>query len=248
MIEKVIEFSLRQRLLVITAAVLFVGAGLWATKKLPIDAFPDVTNQQVMILTQAPGMAPTEVEQLVTFPVETTMSGLPDLHEVRSVSKIGLSVITVVFEDGVDIYFARQQVFERLQQAKERLPKGVEPQMGPVTSGLGEIYQYLITGEGHDIKELRAAQDWIVRPILRTVPGVTDVNSFGGQVKQYQVVADPAKLASLGLAPRDVLEAIKNNNATTGAGYIEHRDEQYMVRGLGLARDMDDLGGIVVAS
>ena len=248
MIEKIIEFSLRQRLLIIIAAVLFVGAGLWAMKKLPIDAFPDVTNEQVMILTQAPGMAPTEVEQLVTFPIETTMSGLPDLHEVRSVSKIGLSVITVVFEDGVDIYFARQQVFERLQQAQDRLPKGMEPQMGPVTTGLGEIYQYLVVGEGHDVKDLRAAQDWIVRPILRTVPGVTDVNSFGGQVKQYQVIADPAKLGSLGLAPKDLLEAIEKNNATTGAGYIEHRSEQYMVRGLGLAKDMDDLGGIVVTS
>ncbi|HEX9859969.1 MAG TPA: CusA/CzcA family heavy metal efflux RND transporter, partial [Nitrospirota bacterium] len=191
---------------------------------------------------------PTEVEQLVTFPIETTMSGLPDLHEVRSVSKIGLSVITVVFEDGVDIYFARQQVFERLQQAQDRLPKGMEPQMGPVTTGLGEIYQYLVVGEGHDVKDLRAAQDWIVRPILRTVPGVTDVNSFGGQVKQYQVIADPAKLGSLGLAPKDLLEAIEKNNATTGAGYIEHRSEQYMVRGLGLAKDMDDLGGIVVTS
>ncbi|MBI5694113.1 MAG: efflux RND transporter permease subunit, partial [Nitrospirae bacterium] len=248
MIEKIIAFSLRQRLLIIIAAVIFAAGGLWAAKRLPVDAFPDVTNEQVMILTQAGGMAPTEVEQLVTFPIETTMSGLPGLHEVRSVSKIGLSVITVVFEDGTDIYFARQQVFERLQQARGRLPKGVEPEMGPVTTGLGEIYQYLIVGEGHDIRELRAAQDWIVRPMLRTVPGVTDVNSFGGQVKQYQVVADPAKLASLGLAPHDLMSAIEENNQTTGAGYIEHRAEQFMVRGLGLASDMEDLGGIVVAS
>ena len=248
MIDRILQFALKQRLLILIATVILIGAGLWAMKKLPVDAFPDVTNIQVQILTQAGGMAPTEVEKLVTFPIETTMGGLPRVHEVRSVSKIGLSVITVVFEDGVDIYFARQQVFERLQQAKERLPRGLEPQMGPVTTGLGEIYQYLVEGEGHDIKELRAIQDWVIRPILRTVPGVTDVNSFGGQVKQYQVQIEPGKLKSLGLTLRDVYEAVERNNATTGAGYIEHREEQYMVRGLGLAKNIDDLNRVVVAS
>ncbi|HEX8043622.1 CusA/CzcA family heavy metal efflux RND transporter, partial [Candidatus Deferrimicrobium sp.] len=158
------------------------------------------------------------------------------------------SVITVVFEDGVDIYFARQQVFERLQQARERLPRGIEPQMGPITTGLGEIYQYLVEGENHDIRELRALQDWVVRPILRTVPGVTDVNSFGGQVKQYQVVLDPGKLKSLNLTLRDVVDAVEKNNANSGAGYIEHREEQFIVRGLGLARGLADLERIVVAS
>jgi cobalt-zinc-cadmium resistance protein CzcA len=248
MIDRILQFALKQRLLILIATVILIGTGLWAMKKLPVDAFPDVTNVQVQILTQAGGMAPTEVEKLVTFPIETTMGGLPRLHEVRSVSKIGLSVITVVFEDGVDIYFARQQVFERLQQAKERLPKGLEPQMGPVTTGLGEIYQYLVEGEGHDIKELRAIQDWVIRPILRTVPGVTDVNSFGGQVKQYQVQIDPGKLKSLGLTIHDVMEAVDKNNSTVGAGYIEHREEQYMVRGLGLAKGIEDLSRIVVAS
>jgi cobalt-zinc-cadmium resistance protein CzcA len=216
--------------------------------KLPVDAFPDVTNVQVQVLTQAGGMAPTEVEKQITFPIETTMGGLPRLQEVRSLSKIGLSVITVVFEDGVDIYFARQQVFERLQQARERLPKGIEPQLGPITTGLGEIYQYLVEGENHDIRELRALQDWVVRPILRTVPGVTDVNSFGGQVKQYQVLIDPGKLKSLNLSVRDVMEAVEKNNANSGAGYIEHREEQYIVRGLGLAGGLADLERIVVAS
>lgn len=248
MIDKILNFALQQRLLILLATVILIGSGFWAMKKLPVDAFPDVTNVQVQILTQAGGMAPTEVEKLITFPIETTMGGLPGLSEVRSVSKIGLSVVTVVFNDGVDTYFARQQVFERLQQARDRIPKGIEPQMGPITTGLGEIYQYLLESENLDVRELRSLQDWVVRPILRTVSGVTDVNSFGGQVKQYQVLVDPGKLKSLGLTIRNVMEAVENNNSNIGAGYIEHREEQYMVRGLGLAKGIDDLKQIVVAS
>jgi len=248
MINKILKFALEQRLLVILATFILIGSGLWAMKKLPVDAFPDVTNIQVQILTQAGGMAPTEVEKLITFPIETSMGGLPKLREVRSLSKVGLSVVTVVFEDGVDIYFARQQVFERLQQARNRLPQRVEPQMGPITTGLGEIFQYILTSDKHDARELRTIQDWVIRPILRTVPGVTDVNSFGGQVKQYQVLLDPVKLKSLNLTVRDVMEAVEKNNATVGAGYIEHREEQYMVRGIGLARGVDDLKEIVVKS
>lgn len=248
MLDKILQFALQQRLLIILATAILIGSGLWAMKKLPVDAFPDVTNVQVQILTQAGGMAPTEVEKLITFPIETSMGGLPRLHEMRSLSKVGLSVITIVFEDGVDIYFARQQVFEKLQQARDRLPKGIEPQMGPVTTGLGEIYQYILTSDKYDARELRSIQDWLVRPILRTIPGVTDVNSFGGQVKQYQVMLDPGKLKSLNLTIHDVMEAVEKNNATVGAGYIEHREEQYMVRGIGLARGVDDLKDIVVKS
>jgi cobalt-zinc-cadmium resistance protein CzcA len=248
MIDKLLQFALRQRLLILLATAILIGGGLWAMGKLPVDAFPDVTNVQVQILTQAGGMAPTEVEKLVTFPVETTMGGLPKLKEVRSVSKIGLSVVTVVFEDGGDIYFARQQVFERLQQARDRLPKGIEPQMGPVTTGLGEIYQYVLTSDRHDARELRSIQDWLVRPILRTVPGVTDVNSFGGQVKQYQVLLDPGKLKSLNLTIDEIAEAVEKNNSTVGAGFIEHREEQLMVRGIGQAKNVDDLKDIVVKS
>jgi len=248
MLDKILRFALQQRLLILLATALLIGAGLWAMKKLPVDAFPDVTNVQVQILTQAGGMAPTEVEKLITFPIETSMGGLPRLDEMRSLSKVGLSVVTIVFEDGVDIYFARQQVFEKLQQARDRLPKGIEPQMGPVTTGLGEIYQYILTSDTHDARELRSIQDWLVRPILRTVPGVTDVNSFGGQVKQYQVLLDPGKLKSLNLTIHDVMESVEKNNATVGAGYIEHREEQYMVRGIGLARGVDDLKDIVVKS
>ncbi len=248
MLDKILQFALQQRLLIILATAILIGSGLWAMNKLPVDAFPDVTNVQVQILTQAGGMAPTEVEKLITFPIETSMGGLPRLHEMRSLSKVGLSVITIVFEDGVDIYFARQQVFEKLQQARDRLPKGIEPQMGPVTTGLGEIYQYILSSDTYDARELRSIQDWLVRPILRTVPGVTDVNSFGGQVKQYQVMLDPGKLKSLNLTIHDVMEAVEKNNATVGAGYIEHREEQYMVRGIGLARGVDDLKDIVVKS
>lgn len=248
MLDRILQFALRQRLLVLIATAILIGAGLWAMNRLPVDAFPDVTNVQVQILTQASGMAPTEIEKIVTFPIETSMGGLPRLDQVRSLSKIGLSVITVAFEDGVDIYFARQQVFERLQQAKKRLPEGIEPEMGPITTGLGEIYQYIVEGEGWDIKELRVIQDWVVRPLLRMVPGVTEINSFGGQVKQYEVVIDPDKLKSLALTIRDVYEAVASNNKTSGAGYIEHRDEQYMVRGLGLAKNMEDLKDIVITS
>ena len=248
MLDKILQFALKQRLLILMATAILIGSGLWAMNKLPVDAFPDVTNVQVQILTQAGGMAPTEVEKLVTFPIETSMGGLPRLQEMRSLSRIGLSVVTIVFEDGVDIYFARQQVFEKLQQARDRLPKGIEPQMGPVTTGLGEIYQYILTSDTLDARELRSIQDWLVRPILRTVPGVTDVNSFGGQVKQYQVLLDPGKLKSLNLTIHDVMESVEKNNATVGAGYIEHREEQYMVRGIGQARGVDDLKDIVVKS
>jgi len=248
MIDRIVQFALRQRLLILLATAILISSGLWAMKKLPVDAFPDVTNVQIQILTQAGGMAPTEVEKLITFPIETSMGGLPRLQETRSLSRVGLSVVTIVFEDGVDIYFARQQVFEKLQQARERLPKGVEPQMGPVTTGLGEIYQYILTSDRYDARELRSIQDWLIRPILRTVPGLTDVNSFGGQVKQYQVLLDPDKLKSLNLTIHDVIEAVEKNNATVGAGFIEHREEQYMVRGIGLARGVEDLQGIVVKS
>ena len=196
MIDKIITFAIQQRFLVIVFTALLIGLGVYSAKNLPIDAFPDVTNIQVQIISQAEGMAPTEVERLVSFPIEVTMTGLPDVTEVRSLSKIGLSVVTVVFEDNMDTYFARQLVFERLQGAKENLPSGVEAEMGPISTGLGEIYQYVVEGDRYSPIELRTIQDWIIRPVLRTVPGVTDVNSFGGFVKQYHVLIDPGKLIS----------------------------------------------------
>ena len=184
--RRIIDFVLRQRLLVLIGVFLLVGIGIYSFKTLSIDAFPDVTNVQVQIISTAPGMSPLETEQLVTTPIELQMSGLPGLHETRSLSKFGLSLVTLVFEDSVDTYFARQQVLERLIEAKENLPKNVEPMLGPVSTGLGEIYQYTLEGKGKSLMELRTLQDWVVRKLLRTVPGVTDVNSFGGD-HQYGI-------------------------------------------------------------
>ncbi len=245
--DRLVTFALRQRLLVILVCLALIGFGVHAVNELPIDAFPDVTNVQVQILAEAPGMAPVEVEQLVTYPVEVSMSGLPGLAETRSLSKLGLSLTTVVFKDNVDIYFARQLVFERLQQAREKLPPGVDVELGPISTGLGEIYQYTLESPKRDAMELRTLQDWVVRPILRGVAGVTDVNSFGGLVKQYQVLVRPEQLTSYRLTLREVLEALAENNANASGGYIEHSGEQYVVRGLGLAKSREDLGRVVVA-
>jgi len=248
MIDKIITFALQQRFLMLVFTVLFIGVGIYSAIRLPIDAFPDVTNIQVQIISQAEGMAPTEVERLVSFPIEVTMSGLPKVTEVRSLSKIGLSLVTVVFEDDMDTYFARQLVFERLQQAKENLPPGVDAEMGPISTGLGEIYQYVVEGDGYNPIELRTIQDWTIRPILRTVPGVTDVNSFGGFVKQYHVLISPEKLISRNLTLREVFEAVENNNSNAGGGFIEHNSEQYIVRGLGLVKSSEDLKNIIITS
>ena len=262
MIERLISFALRQRLLIIVATVFLSVLGVYAFKKLPIDAFPDVTNIQVQIITEAPGRSPIEVEKLVTYPVEVQMTGLPRLQDLRSLSKFGLSMVTVVFEDNVDIYFARQLVLERLIEAKEKLPQGVAPMMGPISTGLGEVYQYtlekahtnppnppLIEGsEGRlqELMELRTIQDWIVRPILKTVPGVTDINAFGGHVKQYQVLIDPDRLRKYNLTLKEVFESVAANNANAGGNIIEHSSEQYIVRGLGLIQSLKDIEDIVV--
>lgn len=250
MINPILNFSVRQRMLVILASVALAGFGSLSLKQIPIDAFPDVTNVQVQVLCTAGGMSPPEVEKLVTRPIEIELAGLPRLTEVRSVSKIGLSAITVVFEDGVDDYFARQLVFERLQGARDKFPAGVEANLGPITTGLGEIYQYTLVSKDkkHDATELRTIQDYIVRPILRTVPGVTDVNSFGGLVKQYQVIVQPDRLTSYGITLQQVFEALQKNNANASGNFIEHKSEQYVVRGLGLVKDTKDIGNIIVAT
>ena len=187
MINAILNFSVRQRMLVILGAVILTGFGVLAWQRIPIDAFPDVTNVQVQVLAKAGGMSPPEVEKLVTRPIEIEMGGLPRLSEIRSVSKIGLAAITIVFEDGVNDYFARQLVSERLASARENLPAGVDAELGPITTGLGEIFQYILISKypKYDATELRTVQDYIVRPLLRTVPGVADVSSFGGFVKQF---------------------------------------------------------------
>jgi len=250
MISALIRFSVSQRLLVFFMVLMITGAGIYSLRTLPIDAVPDVTNVQVQILTAAPSLAPLEIERQITFPVEVAMSGLPDIDEVRSVSKFGLSLVTVVFEENVDIYFARQLVLERLSAAREQIPETIgSPEMGPISTGLGEIYQYELAakpGSGYDAMSLRTVQDWIVRRQLLGVKGVTEVNSFGGYAKQYQVKLDPARLQAYGLSLRDVLDAVVRNNANVGGAYIEHGSEQYLLRGIGLVESPEDIASIAI--
>jgi heavy metal efflux system protein len=249
MINGLIRFSVENRLIVLLLVAIMSAAGAYSLINLPIDAVPDVTNVQVQVLTAAPSLAPLEIERQVTFPVETAMSGLPDVEEIRSVSKFGLSAVTIVFDDSVDTYFARQLVLERLAQAREQIPESIgSPEMGPISTGLGEIYQYeLISKDGsYDAKALRTVQDWNVRRQLLGVPGATEINSFGGYEKQYQVRLDPNKLQSYGLSLRDVYEAVARNNANVGGAYIQKGAEQYLLRGLGLVENPEDIGNIVV--
>ncbi len=248
MIGRIVDFSLEHRFLVVVLWLLAAALGLRAMRELPIDAVPDVTNVQVQVLTNSPGLAPQEVESFITFPVESALSGLPSVDEIRSVSKFGLSVVTVVFDEDTDVYRARQLVAERLARARDAIPAGYgEPEMGPISTGLGEIYQFELRGEGYSPMELRTLLDWVVGHQLRTVPGVVEVNSFGGQLATYQVTLEPKKLTSHGLSVRQVFEAIEGNNRNVGGGYIAHADEQYLVRGEGLVEDLDDLAKIVVA-
>lgn len=251
MIEKIVAFALRQRLLILVGVVVISIFGFYSLSKLSIDAFPDVTNVQVQVIAEAPGRSPIEVEKFVTFPIEVQMTGLPHLVELRSLSKFGLSMVTIVFEDNVDIYFARQLVLERLIEAKEKLPEGVEPALGPISSGLGEIYQYTLARPNEketaeNLMELRTVQDWIVRPILKNIPGVADVNSFGGYVKQYQIIVDPQRLIKYNMNLREISEAIAANNSNAGGNILEHVSEQYIVRGIGIIQSIEDIENIVL--
>ena len=245
----IIAFALRNRILVLALTALLVGWGVWSALRLPIDAVPDVTNIQVQVNTNAPALSPVEVERQITLPVELAMFGLPNLEEIRSISKFGLSQVTVVFDEGTDIYFARQQVQERLQQAREQIPEGFgTPEMGPISTGLGEIFQYTIEGRGRDDTELRTLQDWVVAPQLRGVPGVAEVNSFGGFEKQYQIQIRPEALVQYGLTLEQVLDAVAANNVNAGGGYITRGAEQLVVRGVGQVQDLDQIRNIVVTS
>lgn len=246
MIDKLLRFALSQRLLIIVISLLVAGWGAWAFRTLPIDALPDVTNVQVQVLTEADGLAPAEVERQVTYPIEMEMSGLPKVQEVRSSSKFGLSVITVVFLDDVNIYLARQLVGERLSNVESEMPEGVKPAMGPIATGMGEIFQYTVEGP-LSLAERRSIQDWIVRPFLRSVPGVTEVNSLGGHLKQLQVEVLPDRLTAYGLTLHDVMTAVARNNANAAGNYLDHGDEQYLIRGLGLAATPEELEASVVA-
>lgn len=249
MLSKVIAFALKNRLLVLGLTVLLVGWGVWSALRLPIDAVPDVTNVQVQVNTNAPALSPLEVERQITLPVELAMAGLPAVEEVRSLSRFGLSQVTVVFHEGTDIYFARQQVQERLQEAREEIPAGVgAPEMGPISTGLGEIFQYVVESKDLDATELRTLHDWVVAPQLRAVPGVAEVNAFGGFQKQYQVLLRPEALVQYGVTLDEVLEAVAANNANAGGGYVTRGAEQLVVRGVGQVGSLDQIRAIVVAS
>ena len=257
MIERIIAFSVRQRWLVLLIALGAAAFGAWNFTRLPIDAVPDITNVQVQINTRAPGYSPLETEQRITFPVETAMGGLPKLEYTRSLSRYGLSQVTVVFRDGTDIYFARQLVNERIQQVKDQLPSGVEVAMGPISTGLGEIFMYTVEakegakapgGGDFTLSDLRTVQDWIVKPQLRTVPGVIEVNTIGGFERQFHVLPDPGRLMAYRLAFRDVMTALAGNNANVGAGYIEKNGEQYLVRTPGQVANIEEIRDIVIGS
>src|SRR5690242_20590172 len=232
---RIVGWLLRNRLLVLGVTALSV-AGWIAWTRLSVDAFPYVTYTQVMILTQAPGLAAVDVEQRVSFPIEQEMRGLPRVLQVRSLSKAELSQVVVVFEDGADTYWTRQVVFERLAAARDHLPRGVEPELGPISTGLGEIFQYTLEGEGLSAMELRTVQDWIVTPLLKPVPGVNEVNSFGGEVKQYQVLVRPERLVKYGLTVGEVAAALERSNGNAGGGVLAEGWEQAYLRGVGLLR------------
>jgi len=255
MLEKIIAQSIRHRWIVMIAVIAVSALGIWSFTRLPIDAVPDITNVQVQINTEAPGYSPLEAEQRITFPVETALAGLPGLEYTRSISRYGLSQVTVVFREGTDIYFARQLVSERVQSVRSQLPPGSEPQLGPISTGLGEIFMYTLEaapgahkpdGSAYTPEDLRTLQDWVIRPQLRNTPGVTEVNTIGGYERQYHVTPYPDRLSAYGLTLSDVIGALERNNASRGAGYVEKSGEQFLVRVPGQAATIDDLSQIVV--
>lgn len=255
-LERIIGASIVHRWLMMSLTLVLVAVGIWSFTKLPIDATPDITNVQVQINTAAPGYSPLETEQRITYPVETVMAGLPRMEQARSLSRYGLSQVTVVFEDGTDIYFARQQVAERLQQVKSQIPEGLDPQLGPISTGLGEIFMYTIDadpkarkpdGSAYTATDLRTLQDWVIRPQLRNVPGVTEVNTIGGFQRQVHITPDPARLRALGFTLEDVAQAVEANNQNVGAGYIERNGQQFLVRIPGQVANLEEIGNIVLA-
>lgn len=255
MFERIIRFAIDSRWLVMGLVFAMAAIGVYNYQRLPIDAVPDITNVQVQINTSAPGYSPLEVEQRITYPVETVMAGLPGLQQTRSLSRYGLSQVTVIFDDGTDIYFARQLVNQRLQEAREGLPEGATPVMGPISTGLGEIYLWTVETEAGAKKpdgtpytptDLREVQDWIIKPQLRQVPGVTEINSIGGYAKEYHITPDPNRLSSYGITLADVATAVERNNDNTGAGYIERSGEQLLIRAPGQVRTIDDIRNTVL--
>jgi len=256
MLEKIIAFTLKQKGMIIFLSLVLVVFGLYSYFTLPIDAFPDVTNIQVEIVSRADGLSAIEIERNVTYPIETSMRGLPNVEQMRSVTKFGLSIVTIIFKDDVEIYFARQLVFERLAEAKENVPEGVEIEMGPIATVMGEIYQYTLEGEVPKdsasnilyLSNLRTIQEWIVTPQLKSVAGVNEINSFGGYFKQYQVIISPEKLIKYAISTEEVFTAIGNNNQNVGGNILEKNSDQYIVRGVGLIKDIRDIENTVLKS
>ncbi|HWQ54338.1 MAG TPA: CusA/CzcA family heavy metal efflux RND transporter [Bryobacteraceae bacterium] len=253
MIERIVAFSIAWRVPVVLAALALAGLGMYSAANLPIDAVPDITTNQVQVNAVAPSFTPLEMERYITFPIELAMAGLPQAEDVRSLSKFGLSQVTVTFKEEADIYWARQLVLERLIAAQKELPAGVSPEIAPISTGLGEVYQFTVENDPaaprkHSLMELRTTLDWFIKPQLRAVPGVVEVNSFGGEEKQYQVLVDPNRLVSHGISLAQVIAALEKNNANAGGAYIEHAGEQQLLRGVGLIQSVRDIENIVVAS
>ena len=254
-INHLIAFAIERRWLVLALSLLLAALGIYKTTQLPIDAVPDITNVQVQINSAAPGYSPLEAEQRISYTVENAMAGIPKLDYTRSISRYGLSQVTVIFEEGTDIYWARQQISERIQGIQGELPAGVEPRLGPVASGLGEIFTYAVQAESdavtdagnpYSAEDLRTIQDWIIRPQLVKVPGITEINSIGGFAREYQVAPIPGKLFAYKVTVADIVSTLKNNNQNSGAGYIERNGEQWLIRSPGQLNNLEEIAQLVV--
>jgi cobalt-zinc-cadmium resistance protein CzcA len=252
MINRIISFSIRNKFIIGLFIVALIGWGTYSISKLPIDAIPDITNNQVQVISIAPSLAVQEVESFITAPIEVSVANIPGIIELRSISRLGLSVVTVVFEDNVNVYWARQQLGERLKEAEESIPQGLaQISLAPISSGLGEIYQYRLAVErGYEKEfnpmELRTIQDWIVRREMLGTPGVADINSYGGFVKQYEIAVNPERLRGMNLTLTNIFTALENNNENTGSAYIDKNPTAYFIRGIGLVKSLEDIEKIVV--
>ena len=252
MINKIIDFSINNKFIIGLLTLALIGAGIYSMTQVPIDAVPDITNNQVQVITQSPNLGTEDIEQFVTYPVEVAMSNLPNVKEIRSVSRFGLSVVTVVFDDDMGTYLPRQLVSEKLTEVREQIPEGFgQPSMGPISTGLGEVYQYTLKVEPefqdkYSLSDLRTMQDWSVQRQMAMVPGVVEINAIGGKIKQYEVAVDPNELKAIGLTITDVFEALEANNKNTGGAYIEKNHQANFIRGEGLVRSLDDIKKIVI--
>ncbi|MEP7235156.1 MAG: efflux RND transporter permease subunit, partial [Ignavibacteriota bacterium] len=246
MFEKIISGSVKRRGMVIATVLLLAIAGVYCALNLSIDAVPDITNNQVQVLTNAPTFGPLEIERLITHPIETEMRNIPNVEQIWSISKFGLSSVTIVFKDNVDIYFARQLVHERLSEAQSKIPPGAgEPELGPISTGLGEIYQYIVEGDEYTPMQLKTIQEWVIKPQLLGVEGVAEVNTWGGETRQVQISLRTSELQKYAVSLDDVFHAVEKNNTNAGGAYIEMSGEQYLIRGLGYVQSFDDIKQIV---